>query len=102
MKFVSFSRKRASAFSREPSDTYCPWESAYLIPLLHVHYRARPNHKLTRETNRSINPGVAEAAQSILSNITLSWLLLSILNNIILERILLYSPRLYMHIGVKN
>ena len=39
-------------------------ESANLILLLH--YRARPNPKLTREANRSINPGDAEAAQSIL------------------------------------
>ena len=32
-----------------------------------LHYRARPNPKLTWEVNHSINPGDAEAAQCVLS-----------------------------------
>ena len=62
---MSFLRPVENDIFRELSDTYFPGESAILIPLLH--YRAIPNPKLTREANRTINPGEAEAAQSILT-----------------------------------
>ena len=93
MKFVSFSRLVDIDISPGISGRVFPRESV-------LHYRTRPNPKLTREGNRSVNPGDAEGGAKYTEQHNFIIDLQSTVNNIILERILLSSPRLYMGIGV--